>query len=108
MGRVKTLRKEIIALLYDGEWTAQDISQAVHISQKEVYGHLEHIQRSLRGSFMIKPAECLACGFTFTKRTSVRSPSRCPLCKNEHIKDPYYCCNKEEANRNGKNNSADR
>ena len=47
----KTLRKEIIALLQDGEWTAQDISQAVHISQKEVYVHLEHIQRSLRGSF---------------------------------------------------------
>ncbi|MDX1777845.1 MAG: transcriptional regulator, partial [Thermodesulfobacteriota bacterium] len=84
----KTLRKEIIALLQDGEWTAQDISQAMHISQRDVYVHLEHIQRSLRGSFIIKPAQCLACGFTFTKRTSVRSPSRCPLCKNEHIKEP--------------------
>ena len=101
---MKTLRKEIIALLCDGEWTAQEISQAVHIAQKDVYGHLEHIQRSLRSSFMIKPAECLACGFTFTKRTSVRSPSRCPLCKNEHIKEPHYCCITEDANRNGKRN----
>ena len=88
----KTLRKEIIELLQDGKWTAQDISQAVHIPQKEVYDHLEHIQRYLRGSFMIKPAQCHACGFTFAKRKSVRSPSRCPLCKNEHIKEPYYYC----------------
>ena len=108
MSMAKTLRKEIIALLQDGEWTAQDISQAVHISQKEVYGHLEHIQRSLRGSFMIKPAACLACGFTFTKRTSVRSPSRCPLCKNEHIKEPIYFCTNQGENRDGKNNSNER
>ena len=97
----KTLRKEIIALLQDGEWTAQDISQAVHIPQRDVYVHLEHIQRSLRGSFIIKPAQCLACGFTFTKRTSVRSPSRCPLCKNEHIKEPCYYCTNTETNRGG-------
>jgi predicted Zn-ribbon and HTH transcriptional regulator len=97
MNMAKTLRKEIIALLQNGEWTAQDISQAVHIPQKDVYDHLEHIQRSLRGSFMIKPAQCLACGFTFTKRRSVRSPSRCPLCKNEHIKEPsYYSTNQRK------------
>jgi len=96
MDMTKTLRKEIMALLYDGEWTAQDISQEVGISQKEVYIHLEHLQRSLRGSFIIKPAVCLSCGFTFTKRTAVRSPSRCPLCKNEHIKEPHYFCTKDD------------
>ena len=98
----KTLRKEIIALLQDGEWTARDLSQAVHIPQREVYVHLEHIQRSLRGLFMIKPAQCLACGFTFTKRTAVRSPSRCPLCKNEHIQEPFYYCTNKETNRDEK------
>jgi predicted Zn-ribbon and HTH transcriptional regulator len=77
-------------LLTQGEWTAGEISRAVRIPQKEVYAHLGHIMRSLRGAFRMVPAECLACGFKFSKRKSVQSPSRCPLCKNEHIKDPAY------------------
>ena len=92
----KTIRKEIIELLFTGEWTTKDISQAVHIPQKEVYTHLKHIVRSLRGTLGIKPPECLACGFKFTKRKTAHSPSRCPLCKSEHIKDPKYFCNKSE------------
>jgi hypothetical protein len=77
-------------LLKQGEWTAGEISRAVHIPQKEVYAHLGHIMKSLRGAFSMVPAECLSCGFKFSKRKSVQSPSRCPLCKNEHIKDPAY------------------
>jgi hypothetical protein len=85
-----TIRKEIIALLSTGEWTAKDISQAMHIPEKEVYSHLEHVHRSLRGTLRIKAPACLACGFTFTKRRTFRAPSRCPLCKNEHIKEPLF------------------
>ena len=92
----KTIRKEIIELLCTGEWTTKGISQAVHIPQKEVYTHLEHIVRSLRGTLGIKPPECLACGFKFTKRKTAQSPSRCPLCKSEHIKEPKFFCNKSE------------
>jgi len=85
-----TIRREIVQLLAQGEWTAGEISRAVHIPQKEVYAHLEHIMRSLRGSFRMVPAECLACGFRFSKRKSVQPPSRCPLCRSEHIQDPAY------------------
>jgi len=88
----KTIRKEMIALLSTGEWTTLGISQAIHIPEKEVYNHLEHVMKSLRGTLGIKPPECLACGFTFTKRKAVRAPSRCPLCKSEHIKEPLYFC----------------
>lgn len=77
-------------MLKQGEWTAGEISRAVHIPQKDVYGHLDHIIRSLKGDFRMIPAECLACGFKFSKRKSVQPPSRCPLCKDEHIKDPAY------------------
>ena len=90
----KTIRKEMIALLSTGEWTTLGISQAIHIPEKEVYNHLEHVMKSLRGTLGIKPPECLACGFTFTKRKAVRAPSRCPLCKSEHIKEPLYFCTK--------------
>jgi len=88
----KTIRKEMIALLGTGKWTTRAISQAIHIPEKEVYNHLGHVMRSLRGNLGIIPPECLACGFTFTKRKMVRAPSRCPLCKSEHIKDPLYFC----------------
>ncbi len=89
---VMTLRKEIIALLENEQLTAREISQAVHITVKEVYGHLEHISRTRRGAFGMQPAQCLACGFVFAKRTKVTSPSRCPICKSEHIQDPYFFC----------------
>jgi predicted Zn-ribbon and HTH transcriptional regulator len=89
-----TIRKEIIELLSAGEWTAGEISRAVHIPQKEVYIHMAHIMRSLRGDLRVVPAECLACGFKFSKRKAIQSPSRCPLCKSEHIKDPAYFCYK--------------
>jgi predicted Zn-ribbon and HTH transcriptional regulator len=82
----------MIELLCAGEWTAKDISQAIHLSEKEVQSHLEHIRRTLKGRFRLKPAECLACGFRFTKRKNIRSPSRCPLCKSEHIQDPIFYC----------------
>ena len=90
----KTIRKEMIALLSTGKWTTLGISQAIHIPEKEVYNHLEHVMKSLRGTLGIKPPACLACGFTFTKRKAVRAPSRCPLCKSEHIKEPLYFCTK--------------
>jgi hypothetical protein len=94
-----TIRKEIIKLLCTGEWTAKDISQAKHIPEKEVYVHLEHISRSLRGEFGIRPAECLGCGFKFSKKRNVRSPSRCPICKSEHIQDPTFYCKTSNSRR---------
>jgi hypothetical protein len=89
-----TIRKEIIEFLRTGERTAKDISQAMHVPEKEVYIHLEHISRSLRGDFGIGPAECLGCGFKFSKRRAIRPPSRCPICKSEHIQDPTFFCKK--------------
>jgi len=86
-----TVRKKIIDLLSAGEHSAGDISRAVGIPEKEVYGHLEHIRKTLKGTFKIIPARCLSCGFVFVKRGSVRSPGRCPVCKSEHIRDPSYC-----------------
>lgn len=99
-----TIRKEIIELLRTGEWTAQDISRTMRIPQKEVYVHLEHVHRSLKSNFGITPPECLACGFTFSKRSAIRSPSRCPLCKSEHIREPHFFC----TNRGRKHTVGDR
>lgn len=84
----QTIRQEIIVLLSSEELTIRDLSQAVSLPEKEIAGHLEHIERSLQsqgGKLIITPYKCLTCGFVFDKRTRVTKPGRCPSCKNSHI-----------------------
>jgi predicted Zn-ribbon and HTH transcriptional regulator len=90
---MKTIRKEMILLLNDKEMSARDISSAVGVGEKEVYTHLSHIARSVkrqRKNLIIKPAECFGCGYIYRKRKRYTSPSRCPICKSEHIQNPMY------------------
>jgi len=54
-----TKRKEIVEILQSGQWSARSLSQAVHLSEKEVCEHLEHIRKSLHSAFKIRPARCL-------------------------------------------------
>ena len=90
---MKTLRKEMMTLLSVNEMSAKEISSAVGVGEKEVYTHLSHIARSVkhqRKKLIIKPAECLGCGYAFEKRRRFTRPSRCPICKSEHIQNPMY------------------
>jgi hypothetical protein len=90
---MKTVRKQMMMLLGDKEVNAREISSAVGVGEKEVYTHLSHIARSVkhqRKKLTIKPAECLGCGYVFEKRKRFTRPSRCPICKSEHIRSPMY------------------
>jgi len=92
--RTGTIRQEIILLLEENAaLSAKDISAEVRIPEKEVYGHLEHVQKSLTkvGHHLhVKPAECLKCGFVFAKREKLKTPGRCPVCHEEHIQEPLF------------------
>lgn len=92
--RKDTIRREIITLLEESQFlTAKDISAEVRIPEKEVYEHLEHIQKTLSKTgqhLNIKPAECLKCGFIFSKRDRLKTPGRCPVCHEEHIQEPFF------------------
>ena len=93
LNQQETVRQQIIGFLKEGPATALDISQHVHISEKEVYGHLAHVKKSVasRGEkLMIHPAKCLKCGFVFKERKKFRSPSRCPDCKATYLQKPAY------------------
>jgi transcriptional regulator len=90
---MKTIRKEMILLLDSKEMGAREISSAMGIGEKEVYRHLFHIERSVkhqRKKLIITPAECFGCGYAFEKRRRFTRPSRCPICKSEHIRNPMY------------------
>ena len=87
------MRHGMMELLRWEPLSARDISGALHIPEKEVYGHLEHIRRSIHGSgqtLEITPAECRSCGFLFAKRDRLTSPGRCPVCRSEAVYEPLF------------------
>ena len=85
----QTIRQEIIDLLTSEELTIRDLSQAVSLQEKEIVGHLGHIERTLQHQgrkLMVTPYKCLTCGFVFDKRSRFTKPGRCPSCKNSYIR----------------------
>lgn len=88
-----TIRIEIMELLKNKELSMIEISKLVGISEKNISNHIEHIKKSLSntGYFLkIKPAVCLECGYTFRKREKIKKPTKCPICRSEHIEDPLF------------------
>ena len=89
----KTIRQALFDELLQGVKTVRDLSQSLRISEKEVLGHLTHIEQPAghKGCrFIIKPPECLSCGFIFQKRERLKKPGKCPKCKNEFITNPNF------------------
>ncbi len=88
--RHATVRSALRQVLRERPLTARELSARVGISEKDVFGHLEHLARSLRHSserLRVEPAQCLACGFVFKERTRLRKPSKCPVCRSQRM-DP--------------------
>jgi transcriptional regulator len=87
-----TQRQNIMETLSGGKYTLQNLSAELHMSTKELLLHLPHVQKSVKppDKFIIDPAECLNCGYIFKDRTKLHSPSKCPRCRESHIKEPAY------------------
>ena len=88
-----TVRREIIAVLEQGERSAKEVSSEVGISEKEVYSHLDHIRKTMNTTgrrLAITPAECKKCGFVFSKRERLKKPGKCPVCRGESIHEPLF------------------
>lgn len=95
--RHETVRQRIISILEGQTLSAKEISGSVSIPEKEVYEHLEHIQRTVNtrdAHLVITPAECTKCGFVFRKRERLKKPGRCPLCRGEFIQEPLFLIKK--------------
>jgi predicted Zn-ribbon and HTH transcriptional regulator len=89
----ETLRSVIRELILGRPLSAREISGQAHITEKDVYGHLEHIRQSLHacGSYLdVTPAECRSCGFVFAKRDRLTPPGKCPVCRCETIFEPLF------------------
>jgi len=87
--RNATPRQALLACLDATPRTARELSALAGLSEKEVYAHLEHLQRS-RQAVLMEVARCLACGFRFEKRERLAKPGRCPLCHATRIEPPRF------------------
>ena len=93
VARHETVRQKISSLLEGNTFSARDLSVEIGISEKDVYDHLEHIQKTAgKGaqSFVITPAVCRRCNFVFRKRDKVKKPGKCPVCRSESIQEPLF------------------
>jgi predicted Zn-ribbon and HTH transcriptional regulator len=89
----QTVRQMIIDILHEGPTSAREISTRVHIPEKEVFSHLEHIRKSLQHGnqrLWIEPARCRSCDFVFHKRERFTKPGRCPSCRGSFIDEPFF------------------
>lgn len=89
----ETLRQSIFNRLQDGPLTARELSGLLHIRERDVIPHLEHLEKSLRRSaqrLLIEPATCLQCGFRFERRKRLSKPSACPGCRSQRIDPPVF------------------
>lgn len=89
----QTLRRHMMALLREQELDARDLAQDLGLTEKEVYEHLAHVERSVvssGGKFMIAPSQCLLCGYVFENRRRLTRPGRCPQCKRSKIQNPSF------------------
>ncbi|MDY6853824.1 MAG: transcriptional regulator [Thermodesulfobacteriota bacterium] len=89
----KTVRQYIVMLLSEKDMNVRELSQAAGIREKDVYGHLSHISRSIANKgqkLIVQPFCCLVCGYVFKNRKRFNCPSRCPNCKGEHLQRPTY------------------
>jgi transcriptional regulator len=88
-----TIRQQIIALLSEYKMNARDLSQALHIREKEVYDHLDHISRTLKNrgnQIRITPFRCVSCDYEFADRKKFHRPGRCPQCRDSHMEPAIY------------------
>jgi len=91
--RQETIRQQLIAILENHTASIKELSGDVGVSIKELYGHLEHIQKTFNQGeqrLVTTPAECRKCGFIFRKRDRLTKPGKCPVCRAESIREPFF------------------
>ena len=86
----ETRRQRIAEILRHGPITVLQLAREMGAPVKAVVDDLGHVMRSLRGRVRVEPAECGECGFVFRGRHRVETPSRCPECRSEDIREPRF------------------
>lgn len=88
-----TLRQQMIDLLETDWHTVRDLSKTLKLSEKDIYAHMSHIQRSAKAQkkkLVVSPYQCLSCAYVFKDRKRLTRPGRCPKCKGGPIEPAWF------------------
>jgi len=89
----QTPRERLLNALSAEPLSARVLSQRVSLAEREVFDHLQSLQKTLktRGQrLVLTPATCLDCQFVFRKRERLTRPGRCPICRSTHLSEPLF------------------
>ena len=89
----ETPRQAIRRHLAEAARTAHELSALVHLPEKEIVPHLEHLARSAHATgdrLEVEQPRCLDCGFAFRERTRLGRPSACPRCRGQRLSLPVF------------------
>ncbi|MFH0725491.1 MAG: transcriptional regulator [Pseudomonadota bacterium] len=96
---MSTIRRQMMTLLAGYKMDARDLSQTLHIREKDIYDHLHHISCSLAHQgkqLRMAPFRCLSCGYEFVDRKRFHRPGRCPKCKRSHMEPAVYYIERDD------------
>ena len=87
-----TRREEIIQMLKEQEMSLQHLANHFKTDLKELHEDFEHVKYTARkqGGLVMRPAECRSCGFVFKERSKIKTPTKCPKCREERIFPPRF------------------
>ncbi len=89
--RQRTRRQDLCQQLREREWSFDELRHEFSLTVKVLEEDLRHIDRSVKAGgerLEIRTAECLACGFDFSKK-ALHPPGRCPSCRDRRIDGPW-------------------
>ena len=78
------------ALLAGQTLTAKELAGIMLLDPPEAADHLSHLMKTHGKALKMKPAQCLGCGFVFTKSRKPSPPGRCPQCRGHRIEGPWF------------------
>lgn len=90
---IQTPRQKIRELLQEAPHSLREISQTLHLSEKQILAALPHVEKSLPplGLRMGRvPAVCRRCDHIFKDRSRFAKPGKCPICKGSTIASPSF------------------
>ena len=86
---MKTRREKIIKLLSENEgMTLLELADLTQSSVKTVVEDLDSVRKTIRYDnkrIEVRPAVCMNCNYTFSGRSRISDPHKCPECHSERI-----------------------
>lgn len=89
----ETVRQALREVLRDGPLTAHELSTRAGVKERDIVGHLEHLERTAKArgdAFVMEPARCASCSFVFEGRLRLGRPGKCPACRSTHVVPPRF------------------